>query len=234
MRSGALRHRWRFFLGGLAIVLAGALAFGWFVWLAYHRPTLRAGERYGIDVSHHQGVIDWHRVAEDDISFAYIKATEGGDFVDSRFDENWDGAGAEDLARGAYHFFTLCTPGDLQARNFLGVVPVDREGLPPALDLELTGNCGERPDPTTVKQEIEVYVRLVEEATGQNVLLYVREDFEAQYPVREWLDRPLWLSRFLFRPTDEWAMWQVGSFAKIEGIEGSVDLDVIRSLPTLS
>jgi lysozyme len=62
---------------------------GWYGWLPRYRPDLREGESYGVDVSSHQGTIDWDRVAADDIEFAYVKATEGGDLVDARFDRNW-------------------------------------------------------------------------------------------------------------------------------------------------
>ena len=48
-------------------------------------------------MSNHQGEIDWAKVAADDIDFAYIKASEGGDFVDRSFERNWEGAAANDL-----------------------------------------------------------------------------------------------------------------------------------------
>ena len=62
------------------------------------------------------------------------------------------------------------------------------------------------------------------------MLLYVGDDFERRYPVRAQLDRPLWHFRFLRRPNvDGWVVWQVTGFADIEGIDGGVDLDVMRS-----
>jgi lysozyme len=113
----------------------GAVAVARWIWFPNYRPALVEGERYGLDVSNHQGAIDWERVAGDDIDFVYIKATEGGDFVDSRFEDNWRGAGAAGLDRGAYHFFTLCRTGADQARNFLDVVPHLEAELPLAIDL---------------------------------------------------------------------------------------------------
>jgi lysozyme len=91
----------------------------------------------GIDVSHHQGPINWDEVAGDDVRFAWIKATEGGDWEDPRFDENWAGAGAAGVPRGAYHFFTLCRPAAEQAAWFLSVAPAGE--LPTAVDLEYGG-----------------------------------------------------------------------------------------------
>lgn len=83
------------------------ITLGVFVWFPDHRPALRVGERYGVDVSNHQGVIEWERVSADGISFAYIKATEGGDHVDAQFYANWRAAATAGLDRGAYHFFTF-------------------------------------------------------------------------------------------------------------------------------
>jgi hypothetical protein len=132
-------------LGACGVVIILAAAAGWFFWLPAFRPALRAGEAYGIDVSAYQGRIDWRRVAGQQVSFAYIKASEGGDFVDRRFAANWSGARRAGVPHGAYHFFSLCTPGLAQARNFLRVVPAQPGELAPALDLELSGNCSRRP-----------------------------------------------------------------------------------------
>jgi lysozyme len=227
------RRRQPVVLLAVAAVLVAVVALGagaWLVWLPSHRPSLEAGERYGVDVSNHQGQIDWDRVAGDAIEFAYVKASEGGDFVDQRFRENWRGAAAAGLDRGAYHFFTLCRPGAEQARNFLRTVPSDPDALPPAVDLELAGNCSERPDPASVRHELDTFLDHVESATGQRAVLYVGDDFEGRYPVRDELDRPLWHRRLMLRPdVDSWWIWQVQGHASVDGIQGDVDLNVMRA-----
>ena len=213
----------------MVVALGGVAAVLWFVWMPEYRPALRAGERYGVDVSAHQGDIDWPQVAADDIEFAYIKATEGGTHTDVRFQENWDGAARAGLDRGAYHFFTLCTPGAVQARHFLSVVPQTVDGLPPAVDLELEGNCKRRPADDRVRSEVDAFVAIVEDATGQQVLVYLGDEFERRYPTRERLARPLWHPRFLRRPDVRgWLVWQVSGFAHVDGVHGDVDLDVMR------
>ena len=143
------------FLG--LVALAGAAAAFWFWWVPNWRPPLGAGERYGIDVSAHQGTIDWGRVSRDRISFAYIKASEGRDFTDRFFARNWSEAGQAGLDRGAYHFFTLCSPGRDQARHFLSVAPPHSGPgvLAPAVDLELVGNCSRRPARADLQAEVE-------------------------------------------------------------------------------
>jgi lysozyme len=156
----------------------------------------------------------------------------GGDFTDDRFEENWLGAREAGLDQGAYHYFTLCTLGADQAHHFLDVAPPESEALPPAVDLELAGNCSARPSPAEVKEQLGEFIRLVEEAWGREVILYVGDDFEQVYPVRQELDRPLWLRRFLLRPdVDGWLIWQLHGYARVDGIDGGVDLDVMRASP---
>lgn len=222
-------RRWPFVVGAVLLGLGAVGAWAWFRWLPNHRPALQDGERYGVDVSSHQDSIDWDDVAADDILFAYVKATEGGDFVDERFDQNWEAAGEAGLDRGAYHFFTLCTPGDEQAANFLDVIPAEPGELPPALDLELAGNCSARPDGDWVDREVATFLDEVEEATGQAVVLYIGSDFEGHYSIEEELDRPIWHRRILRRPdVDGWWIWQAHDSASIDGIDGGADLNVMR------
>ena len=192
------------------------------------RPPLRAGERYGIDVSAHQGVIDWTRVAGDNISFVYVKATEGGDFTDSRFAQNWTGAHEAGLDRGVYHFFTLCTPGAAQAQHFLDVAPPNADALAPAVDLELVGNCGARPSAADVTEQLQHFLIPVEQAWGREVVLYVGDDFERATRSGT-SSTDLCGRRFLLRPSaDAWTLWQLHGYAHVEGITGGVDLDVMR------
>lgn len=223
------RRAWPLVVVALAVVMVLLAAGWWYLWVPTWRPPRRAGELYGIDVSTHQARIEWPRVVADDIQFAYIKASEGGDFVDARFAENWKGAGESGLRRGAYHFFTLCTPGPVQAANFLRVAPPDPGALAPAVDLEIAGNCSRRPPREEVGANIDGFLRLVEEAWGREVVIYVDDPFDGRYPVRARLARPLWTRRFLLRPAGPWRVWQLHGYAEVAGVRGGVDLNVLRA-----
>jgi len=231
--ASPLRPWWRrrrYWVPLAAIWIAAAVALlAWRYWLPQYRPGLQAGESYGVDVSTHQGHIDWEDVARDDIEFAFIKATEGGDLVDARFVENWRGARQAGIDVGAYHFFTLCRSGEDQAANFLSQLPRLESDLAPALDLEFPGNCSERPPVEWVQREVRTWVGLVEEKTGLEVLLYVQGDFDEAYRITPMFDRPVWHRRILRRPSEnEWLVWQLSYFADVEGIDGGVDLNVGR------
>lgn len=215
----------------LAVLIVLVVLVGTGVWtigIPRYRPDLNVDERYGIDVSHHQGEIDWEAVAGDDIDFAYIKATEGGDHVDARFAENWAGATNAGLEVGAYHFFTFCRPGAEQAENFLSVAPDDPDALPPVIDLELAGNCEDRPSRDDIRREVDAFISTVEAAIDQPVVLYIGDDFEGFYELRDDIDRPVWHRRLYLRPDiGDWWMWQLSYRAEIDGIDGGVDLNVM-------
>jgi lysozyme len=154
----------------------------------------------GIDVSVHQGQVDWPQVADAGYSFAYIKATEGVDYVDPQFTANWRGVHQAGMTRGAYHYFTLCSSGADQAADFLKTVPVDDTALPPALDLEFDGACDERPEADDAQGEIDAFVSAVD-----------------------------WLVSDSGRPGQgDWAVWQLRFDGTVPGITKKVDVDVAR------
>lgn len=227
-RSG---HRRPLAVIAIALAVTAVLAVvGWFEVVPRYRPDLRPGERYGIDVSNHQGEIDWADVASDDVSYVYMKATEGDDFVDKRFAENWSGAASAGLARGAYHFFTLCSSGAAQAANFLRVLPDDPQALAPAVDLEYSG-CSQRPDRAVLQRELGIFIQTVEQAVGKQVILYALPSFTKRYPIADqFVSRDRWVRRLFRRPeTDGWAVWQVSDRGRVKGINEPTDIDVWAS-----
>lgn len=187
--------------------------------------------RQGIDVSHHQGTIDWAKLPAQGVDFAYIKASEGGDHRDSRFAFNWAGAKQAGIARGAYHFFTLCRPGAEQAANFIAAVPPDADALPAAVDLEYLGNCSRAVTPDAFHSELAAFIRPVEAHFGKRVVLYLTEEFDSAYQVSARLKRPLWLRSLLFEPgfgARPWHIWQVSNFRRLDGVDGRVDWNAMR------
>ena len=76
-------------------------------YLRFNYPKISQYPVRGIDVSHHQGKIEWNKVKQENIHFVYIKATEGGDFKDLEFKRNWNEASKVGLLKGAYHFFYI-------------------------------------------------------------------------------------------------------------------------------
>ena len=63
--------------------------------------------------------IDWKKISPQHYQFVYLKATEGGDYQDDKFQQYWLEARERGMRVGAYHFFRLCRDGDIQAQNFI-------------------------------------------------------------------------------------------------------------------
>ena len=189
---------------------------------------LAGGESYGIDVASFQGSVQWPVVVRQHISFAYIKATQGITYVNPFFAADWDEAAAAHLPHGAYAFFSLCSSGVAQARRFLAVVPADPAALPPALDLELGGNCSTRPPAAEVAAQLAAFTAAVEAATRRPVVLYVGLDFAARYRSALPVVQPLWLRRTVQPSAPDVVIWQPKQTFQVAGIVGPVDLDLAR------
>lgn len=183
----------------------------------------------GVDVSHHQGPIDWPLLAGDDVMFAYIKATEGGDWTDTRFDENWQEAQAAGLITGAYHFYTLCTRPELQFENFASVAPWEPGQLPPAIDLELGGNCSDRPDPEEFRAELDIFIGTIVNNYGVRPVIYTTAHFYDLYLADDPPEVDWWIRSIGFAPTsrfDGWTFWQYYPGWK-DGVDGQIDRNVL-------
>jgi len=226
-----MTRRRRAFAAAAFLFALAALGLGAWLYAPHWRPSERSWPVQGIDVSHHQGAIDWAALPAQGVDFAFIKATEGGDHRDRLFEANWRGAGAAGIRRGAYHFFTLCRSGADQAANFVAAVPREPDALPPAVDLEFGGNCAARPERAAVLREIDAFLSAIEAHSGRPALLYLTREFDEYYRISEAIDRPLWLRSLVIQPrfgARPWTLWQVSSFHRLRGIEGPVDWNVMR------
>jgi len=197
--------------------------------LRFNYPSRATYPIQGIDVSHHQGPIDWLALRGAGVDFAFIKVTEGGDHTDRTFDENWEIAGAAGVLRGAYHFFTFCTPGVLQARHFVATIaPLERE-LPAAADVEFSGNCQNWSSIDAIRGELQAFLGTVEDELGERPLLYVDGDSHRRIVDKHFPEYSLWVRDLFFEPRPawygKWRIWQFADNARLPGIEGPVDLD---------
>ncbi|WP_411969715.1 GH25 family lysozyme [Rhizobium sp. 3T7] len=220
------------------VILAVAVA----SYLAYDRamapfspPTLADYPIQGIDISHHQGAIDWRALArQPNVRFVIMKATEGGDHRDTRFAENWRAAKEVGIVRGAYHFFTFCRPGREQARNIIETAPVETDTLPIAIDLEFTGNCGKVPTLDELTSEIKAFFDELNGAYPGKPIFYLNQQFFDQYlkgNQARFPDHYLWLRSIAQEPRQndcrDWSIWQFADNGTLDGIQGPVDLNVL-------
>ena len=184
---------------------------------------------YGIDVSHFQKKIDWQQVRENEVTFAFVKATEGRTIVDKQFRNNWEGAGNAGIVRGAYHFYLPHLRPELQAANFISTVKLSPGDLPPVLDVEVRG----RKPVAQLRKDLNVWLRQVEKAYGAKPIIYTNYTYYKDNLAGHFDGYHLWIAHYKVpklrlekSDTLKLAFWQHTDGGTIKGIEGVVDCNV--------
>jgi GH25 family lysozyme M1 (1,4-beta-N-acetylmuramidase) len=160
----------------------------------------------GIDVSHYQGAINWSSVKNAGIQFAFCKATEGVDFVDSRFTANMSGAIAAGIPIGPYHFARpdsfKTNPLDPvnEANDFVDAIQSYYNGaslvLRPVLDLEtLSGQASVSAEKAFLSDWTRDFAGVVETRLGVKPIIYVNGNFANNYLESNISQFPLWFAK---------------------------------------
>jgi lysozyme len=184
-----------------------------------------------LDVSHHQGTINWATAAAHGITRAFIKASQSNNFTDPQFASNFAGAHAAGILRSPYHYFINNVDGDAQASYFLAVTGYDYGDLAPAVDCE---------DETTTLDPVNLkrFLDHVESVTGKKCIIYTRASWwNAHVGYQGWAaNYPLWVAHWNVPvPTlpDGWsvyAYWQytsLGNGATYGASSAFIDLNKI-------
>jgi len=185
----------------------------------------------GIDVSYWQDTIHWDQVAADGVKFAFIRVSYGLNFYDSQFENNWEGAKANGIYRGAYQYFLAGQDAGDQAQMLLDAIGTPQDGdLPPVLDVESYGNDGV--SAATVDAGVREWVEIVEAALGRKPLIYTSWGvWSGMTGSTAFGDVPLWVANWgVSCPSvpdgwNAWDFWQTTDSGSISGIGGNVDLD---------
>ena len=183
----------------------------------------------GIDVSSHNGEIDFDKVKADGYSFVIIKASEGLEHHDSRFATNYDNARKSGLKVGAYHFFRKDTDGLNQAKNFLETIGWRKLDLPLVVDVEDWSNAKNVEDERTQKNLDAMLDNL--RSRGHKVMVYTNGDGYKKYIKDGQININLWLCAF--KQPDKLKhiphqLQQYSHWGRVKGIWGDVDLNVFN------
>lgn len=184
----------------------------------------------GVDVSKHQGKIDWQKVKSAGVQFAMLRAGYGryANQKDEQFEANYAGAKAAGIPVGAYHYSYAKTveQAKAEAKTFLAWIKGKTFEYPVAFDIEDKSQAG------LGKQLISDIVRAfceTVEAAGYYVCVYANKDWlvnridddcKKKYDIwlAEWRDD---------KPTynGSYGMWQYTSDGSVSGISGRVDMN---------
>jgi len=184
----------------------------------------------GIDVSEWQGEIDFSKVANSGIEIVYIRASEGTNYIDPYFRENYEEAKANGLRTGFYHYLTARNEEEARAEAEFFVAYI--KGTEPACKLAMDFEVFDNLSTEEVNEISEVFLQTVQNLSGKECVIY-----SDAYNAREVFNRELaekyaiWVADyFVEEPEDngKWSTWvgfQFTDRGRINGIDGNVDRD---------
>lgn len=181
--------------------------------------------REGIDVSHYQGFIDWDCVAQcKQISYVYLKATEGNKLVDKQYRRNISEARRVGLRVGSYHFYRPNVPWREQFRHLKEHVKGREQDLLPIIDIERRGRVSE----ARFIRDLRAFLQQVEKHYGKKPVLYTYQNFYNRYLANCFGDYHWMIAKYqdespVLTDGTRYTMWQYTESGSLPGIEGPVD-----------
>ena len=190
-------------------------------------------EIHGIDISHHQGEINWQQLKDEGVidkfpvRFIMIKATEGATKVDENFIDNFYQAREYGFTRGAYHFYSVHSPAKEQAEFFIQNVKLENGDLPPVLDVEDKPKGQSDED---FRKSVLQWLHIVEQHYGIKPIIYTYYKFKMKYLDDAAFDPyPYWIAHYYVEEVEykgAWKFWQHTDVGRLPGIKGYVDFDI--------
>lgn len=207
------------------ILACGALTAAAFVSSLYYSAARVDRAKYpvfGVDVSNYQGVIEWDVLEKQNVSFAFIKATEGSKHVDESLRRNLEEANLTDIKLSAYHFFSFDSPGETQAQNYISAVSRNEIDMPPVVDIEYYFDKKiNKPSKKEAENILRPLLERLEEYYGVKPIIYTTLPVYFRYVKDGFSDYPLWIRSINFEPDlMDWKFWQYSDCGELEGYHG--------------
>lgn len=187
----------------------------------------------GIDVSHHQGIVDWPKVRADGVQFAMLRAGFGWDNdsqIDKQFYRNANEAQAAGVPCGLYHYSYARTPSDArkEAAFFLRIIKSIKPEYPVAFDFEEQAQVSL--PPSQQLDIIEAFLETVGQARYYVALYMSASTMQQLYQFAPERIKKVdcWVAHFgVEKPkfSGPYGMWQYSWQGRVAGIGGDVDMD---------
>jgi len=180
----------------------------------------------GIDISSHQGYIDWKKVSSDkDIRFVYIKATEGSTYRSPHYAHNITQARRYGLLVGSYHYLSSTSTIDEQFENFSTYALKSVQDLIPMLDVESRGGWSR----SQLIDSVDKFCELTQRHYGVQPMIYSTMGFYNKNLNPHFNHHHLYIGRYANEEPEinwegEYTIWQYSETGIIPGIDAYVDL----------
>lgn len=180
---------------------------------------------HGLDMSRYQGDVFWETIGDNSkMAYVYLKATEGGDHIDTKYQENIYLAHKYGLKVGSYHFFRPKTNLETQLKNFMAQCRPGDQDLIPMIDIETKSGLSTE----AFRDSLMKFIGLVEKAYKQKPLLYTFTNFYNQNLQGKIDGYPLMIAQYtsaepVLADGRDFTMWQYTGKGRINGVNGYVD-----------
>lgn len=193
----------------------------------------------GIDVSYHQGDIDWEQVKASGIDFVMMRVGyrgygESGKLVeDTNFQDNIRGAEAAGLKIGVYFFSQALNLQEVEEEVAFLLERIQGHDItmPVVYDWEYVSDEARTAnmDARTLTDCSKYFCQLVQEAGYQPMVYFNRNQAAHLLYLEELTDYPFWLAAYTDRMAFPYKveMWQYTDNGRVPGIEGAVDVDIL-------
>ncbi len=188
----------------------------------------------GVDVSHHNEYINWQKLKEDNITFVFMKSTEGVDHLDRDYQHNYSLAKEVGIRVGTYHFYTFGRDGVEQAEHFIRSSNVVSGDLIPAIDVEhskINRATTSKASHQKMIDELRKMERVLNDYYGAKPIIYTNKECFRLYIDGNFPDNPLWICDLSGEPGEDhsdWQIWQFSHTGNLEGAIGDIDLNFFR------
>lgn len=236
-KSSLSERRWK--QAALGLIFLTALGISVFFLVKWYRSepnTFESNKYYvkGVDVSHHNPILNWDEVLTQNITFAYLKATEGVTHEDRNYPYNYDLARKANIKVGTYHFYTFGLSGKEQAAHFIKIARCKSGDLIPAIDVEHSKANPYSKDKSYVKiviDELKALEKALHEYYGVHPVIYTNKDCYKLYIKGNFPDNIMWISDLHNEPGEDiknWRIWQFSHKGELPGMIGDIDLNYYR------
>ena len=194
--------------------------------------------RFGIDVSSHQGDIDWQAVAADGVEFAFIRAVYRGYgtgklVIDEKCLQNIDGAQANGIDVGLYVFSQAITEEEVleEANTVISLLEGRSLQLPIVFDVEKVSDSEARTNALSVQDRTDLTIAFLKaiENAGFDTMIYHNTEMGAMLlDLTQLTEYKKWFAGYNpeFYWPYEFDLWQYSETGSVAGIKGAVDLDI--------
>lgn len=230
---------WRIFIViGIILIIAGIWIWREYTFTPPPPPVItdeasdivrhpQKANAWGIDISHHQGAVDWSKMVGDKRpDFVFLKTTEGTHFTDNRFADYKEHLIKLGIPFSGYHFMRFNKNGKDQANYFLRKAQPKKGQLIPVVDIEYQRHLY---TDEIAQRNIDLFMETIRSAIGVYPIVYCEEKYYHKYLKKKYKGKIiLWIANYKRSPTTAWDIWQKTDKFEHPSFKKRIDYNILQ------